>query len=226
MKELSMRRFKGISACVWVMAIFLSFLGACPVVAQEQVMQLEQRVQALEEYVDGIRPTLIEFSQTMQEGLDGYTRDLETSLDEYANRLRKQINRRLETVEDQTILLNPTSRAFQRIDTNAGFFLILVRKLEAVENGFRLYLSIGNPHSADFKDFKLKMFWGSRWQEGLAISYDEWKQSLMGAEFSFEGTLMQGKWNNVEVDLVPADARQLQHVECTMQVLSIELDML
>lgn len=198
------------------------FFGAL-VYAQQENADLEKRVGALEKYVDTIRPTLADFSTQLEEGIKKYTEGLENSLTDYSQALQKNLEERLQGLTYQKVYLNPSSNAFQRIETNVGSFLIAVQKISAIQNGYHLTLNIANPNYADYKDFKLRLVWGRKWEPGDAVPYEKWRQSLTGAEFSFQGALEKGVWNTVEVDLTPAQEGQLAHIECEMEVTGVEM---
>ena len=95
--------------------------------------------------------------------------------------------------------------------------------LRLIENGVRVYFNIGNPNFADYKDVKLKLFWGAKWNSASNTSYDNWRQSLVGAEYSFPGPLPKGKWTSLKIDLAFASGQQLDYIECEMEVLTVEL---
>lgn len=203
----------------FMMVVFLPKLSP----AQSDSKNLESRIKSLENYVETFQPSLLEFSDKLQESIHEYSRGLESSLADYSQRLQIQLEERLKVLENDAVVLDVSSRSFQRIDTNTGSFLVAVAKRENIENGIRLYINIGNPNFADYKDFSLKIFWGQPWDKNSLESYDAWRQSLTGAEYSFQGKLEMGKWNPVEIDLTPATSADLGYVECSMEVASVEM---
>jgi len=191
--------------------------------AQRHTGELEDRVRALENYVETFQPTLRQFSENMQNSIRDYTQGLESSLKNYSKQLQTDLEERLQNLDRRIIMLDPVAKSYQTMDTRTGTFLIAVERMEPLEDGFRLHLNIGNPNFADYKDFKLRLVWGRKWMPSYPISYAEWRQSLTGAEYTFQGALQKGMWNPVKVDLVPAGAGQLGHIECEMEVSSVEL---
>ncbi len=204
-----------------VVAFCFLALTVVPVVSAQDV--LEQRLIAVEQYLQNIQPTLVDFSERMQQGIQEYTTQLEASLADFSQNLQSDVEQRLMAVNNRITVLNPTTRAFQRIDTNTGTFLIAVDKMEQVSGGYRLTLNIGNPNYADYRDFNLQIFWGAKWDPNSSVNYDQWRGSLRGAEYTFNGALKRGEWQQIEVDLVPANANTMSYLECKMNVLAVEL---
>lgn len=198
------------------------FLTCSPAQAQNQNM--EKRVHALEEYVETFQPTLIEFSEELQNNIQKYTKGLEQSLENYSNSLQKQVNDHLKTLKRTTVVLDPSTPAFQSVETNGGQFLVSVDRVEQMPSGaFRLYLNIGNLNFADYNGFKIKLIWGTKFYPGFAQKIEEWHDTLRGTEYTFEGTLYKGAWNQVEVDVEAKDSGDLAYIEFEMTVLAVEL---
>ena len=199
------------------------FLASDTAFSQQSNTTLEDRVEALEDYVATIQPTLVELSNDLNSSIQQYTNDLESSLEAYSGKLQKNLDQRLDGLNRKTVMLNPFSKAYQTIQTNTGTFLIAVERVEPIERGVRLHINIGNPNYADYRNFKLKFIWGRKRSGEYAISYDRWRQSLRGVEFTFNGRIEKGKWNAMAVDLVPVEQGQLSYLECEMSVSSVEL---
>jgi len=195
------------------------FMCAQPVLAQE----MERRVQALEDYVETFQPTLLEFSTNLQNSIQGYTEGLETSLNRFTKKLQVDLDNRLRDVSRRAVVLNLASKSYHNIETNTGNFLISVERFESIPNGYRLYVNIGNPNFADYEGFKLRLRWGKKYHSGYTISFDQWRKSLAGAEYTFDGKLYKGLWNQVEVDINAPSSSDLAYLECELDVLSIEL---
>jgi len=196
-----------------------SLICTQPVLAQE----MERRVQALEDYVATFQPTLLEYSENLQNSIQGYTAGLETSLNRFTKKLQVDLDNRLRDVNRKSVVLNVTSKSYQNIETNTGNFLISVDGFESIPNGYRLYVNIGNPNFANYEGFKLRFRWGKKYHSGYTISFDQWRASLAGAEYTFNGKLHKGLWNQVEVDIEAPSPGDLAYLECEMDVLSIEL---
>jgi hypothetical protein len=194
--------------------------------AQEDISGVSSRLMAIEQYLESIKPTLENFSQSLQESLQSYTKHLETSLVEYSSRLEAGLKEQMKGLNYKKVVLNLSNQTFQRVDSDAGTFLIAIDKVEELNNGFRLHLNVGNPNYADYNNFKIKLFWGERWTPEGQKTLEDWQKTLTGAEFSFQGTIKKGMWNPFAIDLVPANSKQLEYLECELEVLGIELQRL
>jgi len=151
---------------LWVICAGISVVYASIVpcaFAQRASGDLETRVDALESYVETIEPTLAEFSNDVQKNVRDYTKGLEQGIEDYSIKLQRQVDERLSEMDSKTIILNPASKSYQKIDTNTGSFFVFVHKMEPMRDGFRLHLRIGNPYYASFKNFNLKVVWGKKW---------------------------------------------------------------
>lgn len=182
----------------------------------QQMEDLERRVQALEQYVQTIPPTLTEFSTTLESGINNYTQGLEANLQNFSQRLTAEVERRMAGSGKEKAVLDPYSNTFQRIESNVGTFLIAVQEIKQIKNGYRLKLNIGNPTYADFRNFTLKLLWADR------SAVEVGKATLSGMEYSFEGVLKKGSWNSVEVDLVPASGQL--YIESELYITGAELE--
>lgn len=192
--------------------------------AQNQVDVLEQRVQGLEAYIQTLQPMFAEFSKSVEKGLTEYTTNLEKGLETYSANLESRVDERLRMNQGQAAVLDPLNPAFQKIETNVSDFLISIERTEITNDGVRLFLNIGNPNYASYNGFRLKIMWGDKFPSNAAISYENWRKTLVGAEYSFEGRLEKGLWTPVQVDLSPAIAALTNmYIECEMEVLSVEL---
>ena len=214
------------TAVVLIIIFFLFAMGgqaADETVIQHKILELENRLNTLEDYVEKIQPSLVEFSDNLHKSIEGYTQGLEDSINEYSKKLEANLNDRLKNLDNKRIVLNPNSQAYQRIDTNSGYFLVFVKEITSIDKGYRLNLQIGNPNYADFKDFKIRLFWGNDWDPQSTISREAWRQSLNGAEYTFNGAIKKGLWNTMTVDLVPAGPGELAYLECELEVSSVEL---
>jgi hypothetical protein len=212
-----MNIFKLTSLIVSLTVLFISQASA------QNTSELEGRVDALEKYVDNFQPTLNKFSSDIQNSIGTYGQGLEANLNKYYLKLQSDLNDKLSSVQNRAVVLDLTGKKFQRIDTDAGVFLISVEKLESTEDGYKLIMNIGNINFADYKDYSFKLTWGKRWTGNPDDSYAAWKNSLTGAEFSFQGTLIKGVWNQVKLDL-PVKTEQIEYLECEMQVSSVLLE--
>lgn len=213
-----------ISGILWSAIILTVTINSQARAQDGHAPDLTRRIEALEDYVDQIHPTLAEYSIRLEDGLQLYTQQLEQSLQEYSRDLETRLDARFLEVDESAIILNVDSPRFQKIETNGGSFLISVDRAERREEGFRLHLSIGNINFADYRNFSLKIFWGSPYRAHLYERFEDWRQTLRGAEYTFQGKLMRGTWNNVHVDLIPATHADISYLECSMRISAVELE--
>lgn len=200
-----------------VVVISVCFLSVCgPTAFAQDGSDLNARLSKVEAYVESFQPTLMKFSDSFQKSIQQYTQQLEQSLTEYSQRLQENLDERVQKIENRIVVLDPFSRGFQRLDTNAGVFLLSVEKVEKIETGTRVHLNIGNLNAADYKDFTLRLVWGPAQN---AKNYEQWRSALTGAEFSFQGALKRGEWNKAAVDL----SGNIEYLECSMSIESVEL---
>jgi len=197
-------------------------LGMCWITPAE-AQNTNDRVEALEDYVETFQSTLRDFAITQDKHFDKYMKDVNASLEGYTGGLERDLNEQLEDLDRKRIQIDVGDKAFQSIESNAGLFLISVDQFTAIEEGYRLTLNIGNPNYADYKGFTLRLLWGPKYYPALYQSYDVWRSGLVGAEYSFEGTLRKGSWNQIDLDLNLKSADDLAYLECEMEISSIEL---
>ena len=190
---------------------------------KEKVSQLEERVQALEDYIQKLEGSLSQVSKNVHSSFKDYSKELNKNLEDFTRGLQTNLNDRLTISASKVAVLNPISKEFTRVESNAGTFLVLVDKIERAENGYRLNLMLGNPNVATYKGIGLTIHWGSKWDPESARTYEEWHQSLRGAKFAYPGSLPSGMWTPITVDLFPATVEQLEHIECALEIQSIEL---
>ena len=218
--KIQLRKYK-------IFSIILMVVVILPVMAQSSYGQmterLEDRVRALENYVDTFQPTLLEFSSGFEQSIRQYTQQLETSLQSFSTSLEQKLDERLSKIEHKKAYFDPRSNAYQHVMTRSGMFLIAVKKMTSIGNGVRLALDIGNPNYADYKDFTLKLVWGSPPPVEGGLEYQRWQSELVGAQFTFNGSIDRGVWNEIEIDLVPADYSNFGYLEVEMDVASVEL---
>ena len=89
--------------------------------------------------------------------------------------------------------------------------------MEKTDKGYLLHLFVGNPYSVKYTGAKIRLHWGKKWDPSYAkLSFGGWRQSLVGAQYSFDGALEAGRWTEIAVDLSPADS--LEYVECEMSI--------
>jgi hypothetical protein len=209
---------------VCLTASLLLFVTAAASAQEANLANHEKRLQAVESYLETLPPSLTNYVGSLEESIQRYNKNLEKGLLEYSTMLEENLENRLLGMDRRRIELNKSSRTYQKIETPTGMFFISVVDIKPIAGGFRLYLNIGNPHYADFRDFTLRLVWGSRWNAKSEVTYQQWRAGLDGAEYKFNGRLERGTWSPVELDLTPAEEKDIAYIECEMGVESIELE--
>lgn len=172
------------------------------VLAQQKVVELEDRVNALENYIERLAPSLNDFA----EGFSG------------------KINYQIQISLGKVVVLDIVNKEVSKVTTNTGVLLVFVEKREKIENGYRLYLSVGNPALATYGGLKMKFRWGRSWDPTFAkLTYEEWRESMQEAEYEYAGNFKPGTWTSIAVDISPVDKSKFEHIECEMLVTSVEL---
>jgi len=196
------------------------------VLAQEASLQNhEKRLRAVEDYLETLPPSLTGYVGSLEESIEKYTKNLESGLQEYSELLETNLETRLLGLDRRRIEIDRKARSYQKIETATGMFFIATQDVAQIDGGYRLFLQIGNPHYANFKNFTLRIVWGERWFQNSSTTYQQWRNSLVGSEFKFNGRLEKGTWTPIEVDLVPAQEKDIAYIECELGVDSIELEM-
>jgi len=200
--EASMNRnLRVILFCLGWFTVAVPLAGADEFTDQK-ISQLEAKVSAMEQYIEDLAPRLNNFSKDLYDTVD----------------------QRMRFSSDKVVVLNPISKKFVKIETNGGDFLIAVENMSKIRNGYRLTFRIGNPSVATISNIKLRLLWGKRWDpKNVRPTYEDWRKSLVGAEYTFNGTMAPNAWTQVSVDATPANIRQFDHLECEMTVGAVEL---
>src|ERR1700686_3945288 len=98
----------------------------------------------------------------------------------------------------ETISLDLTSKTYQRLDTDNGFFLVSVSDATPYLNGYKIHLNIGNPAYATYTHYALKIRYSKLfdWSKYTEAAYNLWNKSIQEKEISYPESLQPGAWNN------------------------------
>ena len=191
----------------------------------EKILELESRVRALENATSSLQSTVNDSSANQQSELDNFKEQIDKGLQDFSKDLQMNLDERLRGLDEQTVVLNLASKAYQQIKTNSGVFLVSLQKTERLSGGYRLILHVGNPNFAGYQGIRFKLSWGKKWDPNSIISYNSWRQSLTGGEYFFNGKLDSGSWTEIALDIAPATTKELEYIECSMAVDSIQLNL-
>jgi len=125
----------------------------------------------------------------------------------------------------EEVYLDVTQHTYQRLDTDTGFFLISVEDAVSYLNGYKIQLKLGNPSSANYAGYKLKIRWAKSYDYSKYTrdSYAEWSKSIQEREFSFTDKLESGAWNPAELILTPATPDQLGYLAISINTNTVSL---
>lgn len=189
-----------------------------------EIDTLKGRVRQLEDYIGSLESRLQGMESSLQNNFNKFQDGVRSGLESYSRDLQINVNDQIRAFDDSTAVLDIVSKSYQKIDTNSGYFLIAIRKIEPVTGGYRLTVNIGNPNYASYSGVKLDMRWGKRYEPSPALSYEQWRQTLIGSQYSYNAKLNPGTWIEFSID-VPADSTaQLGYIECGMDVQNVELN--
>lgn len=165
-----------------------------PSAEQQQVAELTSRVSKLEADV-----------KSLQSKLD---------LDEFVLSMKQTRN--------DSINLDPASRTFQRVDTDNGFFLVLLDSVTPYLNGYKLMVEIGNPSDASYPNASVKLLWNKA-PDLSKTTFADWKKAQQEQDVQMTTPLSPGSWTTVEIDLLPATADQLGYLEFSISTPTVRL---
>jgi len=191
----------------------------------EQTKEIESRMRELEDFVTIINSNLVDFSEKTHKDMKEYKSDIEAGLDDYSKSLNQNIEQRVRSLDDRVVVLSLTTKGYHKIETNSGVFLLSINKVKRLPNGYRIIFHIGNPNYASYHGVNLALLWGRKWDPEANVSYDTWRRSLGGAEYSYDGKLGPGTWTEISVDISQVTTKQLEHIECSMNADSIQLNL-
>lgn len=144
------------------------------------------------------------------------------------NELKKEIleisaqlyKMKIEKFSTQVATFNPDNKEFQIIQTSLGMFFIQIDNIQPYGNGYKVFVSIGNPNFATFSNINIKITYGKSDKNGNfdLLSAHNYKTTLLK-------NLLPGFWNNESFILAPAEKEDLQniwiHIEPTQTALKI-----
>ena len=108
----------------------------------------------------------------------------------YLNRIENRVSS-LEFIKHQyaSITLDPgRPTAYRRLDSDTGSFLVSLDSVSPYLDGQKVTLSIGNPSSATYSGFTLKVRWGMRYPKYDANKAGEFLEQFELAKKSTQET--------------------------------------
>lgn len=123
------------------------------------------------------------------------------------------------------VALDPASKAYGRLDTATGFFLVSCQDVQPYLDGYKVILHIGNPLGVRFVGFKITARWGPRYtgEDNDYESYAKWMGGLKARDFAFADVLEAGRWNEVELVLTQTTAQQVGYIQVSLDTNTVSL---
>jgi hypothetical protein len=127
---------------------------------------------------------------------------------------------------EDSVTLDVTHTAYQRLDTDNGFLLVSAEKAEPYLNGYKILLNVGNPLSVSYSGLKAKIKWAKYYDSNQFTpdSYAEWQKSIQQKETSFPDVLEKGAWKKIELIVAPATAEQLGYLKLSINTKTVMVD--
>jgi uncharacterized coiled-coil protein SlyX len=192
---------------------------------KNQISELESRVRYLEDFVAELNTHMTTLSQDLRTTLGEFEKGVQDGLDQYSKELNNSVDQRLQAQNDEVVALNLADKGYRKVVTNSGLFLLSLQDVQRMDNGYRLGIHVGNPNFANYQGVTLKLTWGQKWDPNSIIPYNKWRNSLATANFVYDGPLNSGTWTEVLVNIIPAKINELEYIECSLDVGSIQLNL-
>jgi len=127
---------------------------------------------------------------------------------------------------EDSVALDLTHSAYQRLDTDNGFLLVSAEQAVPYLNGYKILLKIGNPLSVSYSGFTATIKWAKRYDNNQFTndSYAEWQKSVQEKEISFPDVLEKGTWKKIELIVAPTTAEQLGYLKLSINTKTVIID--
>lgn len=119
--------------------------------------------------------------------------------------------------------LNISRDAYQRVDDSTGTsFLVRLVRAESYLNGYKITVAIGNITTATFNGCDLTVRWGTREPKGID-EWIAWRKTVRTKDEHVTEDLNPGRWNEVEMIILPAKADELSFLELSIRTSTLSL---
>src|SRR5258707_13051676 len=118
--------------------------------------------------------------------------------------------------EGDFVELDTTKDTYQRVNSTTGSFLVRVTKVTPYLDGYKVVFAIGNTTTATFNGCDLSVQWGTK-EPDYSDKWITWLQSLKKKDEHFTEDLAPGRWNEIEMALVPAKPDELGYLQLSMK---------
>lgn len=197
--------------------IFLAaILAGCDKQTDNNAAAINQRINALETEVNNLKS-----SQSKTETFNAAQWQCDTNFEQRLKALEWSDRNR----EQKWIMLDPTTKSYQRIDTSIGSLLVSVKSVTPYLDGYKVTLAIGNPYTIDFNGFNISCKWGASftYTNGVVSNYEAVQSSQKTRDLQQTDVLLRGYWNPVELMLSPATADEIKNLRISITPNTISL---
>jgi hypothetical protein len=127
---------------------------------------------------------------------------------------------------EDSITLDLTHSAYQRLDTDNGFLLVSAEPAVPYLNGYKIVLKIANPLAVSYSGFTAKIKWAKYYDANQFTpdSYAAWQKSIQQKEASFPDILEKGTSKKIELIVAPATAEQIGYLKLSVNTKTVTMD--
>lgn len=124
--------------------------------------------------------------------------------------------------------LDPGDMTFQRIDTELGSFVVMIKDVQPFADGVKVTVSFGNPSAAQFNGVEVKLRYGARkppfsWGEGSLEKMKSWSESLQSKDMTLTEPLLPGNWNSIAIPLPNIKQDEFGYLEVKLSTNKVSL---
>lgn len=126
---------------------------------------------------------------------------------------------RIASAQFESATLDPTSNAYQRIETTIGPMLVRIDDLKPHADGTRLTVFVANLTSVTAADGSYTIKWGARKADDQG--WFDWAQSLKSDSGSYTERLPPGRWTKVAIPLPGMPPDKIGYIDLDLDVAAV-----
>ena len=114
--------------------------------------------------------------------------------------------------------LDCSETRFARLDSENGTFFVACDKAEPYLDCYKIIVLIGNPSTLTYRGADFRFSWSEN-------PYTRFRDPgrLRKTNRSFQGSLLPGTWNTVQINIGPATSKELANLYVTMTTNTVAL---
>jgi hypothetical protein len=174
--------------------------------------------------VPQVQPSYSARVEKLEKELESVRRDV-AILKSYDEDLSVKVAKlEIEKDSGRRVELDLASRDYQRLDTDAGWFLVSVQDVAPYLDGYRVTLNIANPSNVIYHGAALKVAYNKAFDpSNRNFWFATWNKTMRKKKISFANTLNPGAWNKLDVILPSATKEQLAYFAVSMEINTVSL---